>query len=48
MYKIADFSFETKNDLDAAFKITLLNDTVSAREDRNSFIKTIHIHTAEK
>jgi hypothetical protein len=47
-YTTADFPFETKNDLEVSFRIKMLNDTISGKEDRNSFIKVININTVEK
>ena len=47
-YQPNEFSFETDNDLNAVFKISMLNDTVTAKEDRNTFIKSINIHIAGK
>ena len=47
-YQPSEFSFETNKDLNAVFKIIMLNDTVTKNEDRNSFIKSISVHKANK
>jgi hypothetical protein len=46
-YKTTDFTFETSKNLDAVFRITLLNDTVSGHDDRNTIIKSISIRKME-
>jgi hypothetical protein len=43
-YATVNFLFETDMDLNAVFKITMMNDDQTPQEDRNTFIKAINVN----